>query len=144
MPQKWLQDRPKGSKTAPGMPPLRAFCGEEGTTSPTSGRLHAPPSPATPLRAWSPLSLSLSFSRSLSLHPSPPSTPKSVEGLPPESQVRIPRLTVLHVPSSLKSGNTPRAFQDPRQPLELNQFDRTVEVNFPWRVHVRRVPDEGN
>ena len=27
MPTKWLQNRTNGSKTAPGMPPLRAFCG---------------------------------------------------------------------------------------------------------------------
>ena len=28
MPTKWLQDRTNGSKTAPGMPPQRAFCGQ--------------------------------------------------------------------------------------------------------------------
>ena len=27
MPTKWLQERAKGSKNEPGMPPLRAFCG---------------------------------------------------------------------------------------------------------------------
>jgi hypothetical protein len=28
MPTKWLQDRTNGSKTAPGIPPHRAFCGD--------------------------------------------------------------------------------------------------------------------
>ena len=29
MPTKWLQERAKGSKNGPGMPPLRAFCGTD-------------------------------------------------------------------------------------------------------------------
>ena len=30
MPTKWLQNRTNGSKTAPGIPPHRAFCGVGG------------------------------------------------------------------------------------------------------------------
>ena len=49
MPTKWLQDRTHGSKTAPGIPPHRAFCGVSCAATP----LPRPSDRGTP--SWSAL-----------------------------------------------------------------------------------------
>ena len=55
MPTKWFQDRTNGSKTAPGMPPLRAFCGHQVPRHAGRGLIRLEPRPSVTLKVGTPL-----------------------------------------------------------------------------------------